>query len=273
MAAVTNESNIELVDQYRREKASGDASAARRTAEKILLANEGLVKKFGLKFGRPQTVDAKEDIFQAARMGILRAIEDFDPAKGSFSTHAQWHIRDYVQRWSGKTSAVTRPRSASMPGYVAKALRDYRQKYGREPEASDLGVTEEQLSEWTSTTLFVEIDDGADVERPRHELAYDEDEAENATRYLQLEACWKEALEKLSPRNRVICERVIMQGEEARSVGRLYGLTHGRVLQICKRVEVTLRRALNQEAYDEAQDWALKARIRARATYAGHRTS
>lgn len=263
--ATTNESNTALVAQYRAAKSAGDAPAARRVAEEIVLANEGLVKKFGMKFGRPQTLEAKEDVFQAARMGILRAIEDFDPQKGSFSTHAQWHIRDYVQRWSGKTVAVTRPRSASMPGSVAKALRDYRQRYGREPEASDLGVTEAQYAEWTSSTLFVELDDGVDAERPRHEICANEDEAEHAAMYLQLEAAWQDAVSKLSPRNRVICDLVMLQGVSASDAGKRFGLTHGRVLQICKRIETALRRALNPSSYDEAHDWMAKARARSRS--------
>lgn len=264
--AVTNESNTALVAQYRAAKEAGDTAVARRVAEAIVRANEGLVKKFGMKFGRPQTLEAKEDVFQAARMGILRSIEDFDPAKGSFSTHAQWHIRDYVQRWSGKTSAVTRPRSASMPGYVAKALRDYRQRYGREPEASELGVTEEQLAEWTSSTLFVDLDDGADVDRTRLEISYDEDEADNANRYIQLEAALHDALSKLSPRNRAICDMVMLQGVSASDVGKRFGLTHGRVIQICKRIETSLRLALNPSSYDRSKDWVVKARERAKET-------
>lgn len=248
---MTNEENIELVAKYRAAVAAGDTRAGRHLAELIVTGNEGLVRKFAMRYARPVNDEDKDDAMQAGRMGVLRAARDFDPALGSFSTHAHNHIRDFVQRWSGKTVAVARPRSASMPASVAKAAQRYRQTYGREPTAADLKVTEGQLAEWSSGTYFVEIDAGADDEKPGLQLTYDEQEAEHTAKCIQVEAAWGAALEELSPRNRDIAERVFLRGENARSVATSHDLTHSRVVQICKRIEVRMKRAIDPSSCDD----------------------
>lgn len=261
----TNERNIELVGRYQAARAAGDAREERRSAEAIVRENEGLVKTFGFRYGKPQTDADKDDVLQAAKMGLLRAARDFDPSRGTFSTHAAWHIRDYVQRWTGKTSAVVRPKSAKMPASIVRAAAKFRLLHGREPSAAELGITQEQLDEWSSGTHFVEVDN-ADDERPTVELTYDAQEADTQTRMMQLEAAWSKALEDMSPRNRDIADRVLMRGEATASVAESYGLTHGRVMQICKRIETRLKRALNPSAYDPAEDpdrlRAMKERLR-----------
>ncbi len=263
----TNEKNIELVAKYQATLKSGDMKAGRDLAEAIVRENEGLAKKFGFRYAKPQTEAERDDVWQAARMGVLRAAKDFDPAKGTFSTHAAWHIRDYVQRYAGKTSAVVRPKSAKMPASVAKAMAMYRLKNGHEPSASELGITQEQLDEWSSATHFVEVDD-VDEEHPCVELTYDEEQADTQTRVMQLEEAWTHALADLSDRNRDIADRVLMKGETTTSVAELKGLTHGRVIQVCKRIETRLKRALNPQAYDPADDYDLKHREREKERYA-----
>lgn len=242
---MTNEENIELVARYQATLTSGEDREGRRLAELIVTGNEGLVVKFAMRYARPQNEDDKDDAKQAARMGVLRAARDFDPKLGSFSTHAHNHIRDFVQRWSGKTVAVTRPRSASMPASVARAAQRWRQTYGREPTAADLGVTEDRLTEWSSGTYFVELDAGADDEKPGVQLTYDDQEAERTSRVMVIEAAWDAALEELSPRNREIARRFFIDGQSATSLAGDHGLTHARIIQICKRIETRLRRAID----------------------------
>jgi RNA polymerase sigma factor (sigma-70 family) len=262
---VSVEEIVDLVKQYQATLASGDTKLGRRLAELVVLANEGLVVKFMNRYARAQNEEDKEDALQAGRMGVLRAARDFDPTLGSFSTHAHNHIRDFIQRWSGKTVAVTRPRSASMPASIARTAQRFRQMHGTEPTATDLNVTEAQLIEWSSGTYFVEIDTGAsDDEKPGVQLTYDNEEADNAARLIKVESAWKEALEELSPRNQEIAERVFIRGEQASSVAAAFGLTHGRIIQICKRIEVRMKRAIDPSSYDPAEDWDLQHTLRQR---------
>lgn len=241
---MTNEENIELVRRWRDAQQAGDERRAKRVGDEILRANAGLVRKFAMRWAHPRSDEDKEDAMQAGAMGLLRALETFDPAKGAFSTHAEWHIRDYVQRFSGKPTAVSRPRSAQMPARVAKAAARFRMQFGREPTAEELGVDPAKFAEWSSGTHFVELDD-SDDERPKVELSYDLHEAEHAEKCQQLEAAWEAALNEMSPRNRDIAERVLMKGETTVAVAEAHDLTHGRVVQIVKRIEVRLKRAID----------------------------
>ncbi len=259
---MTNEQNIALVAKHREAEASGDASAVRRVADAIVRGNQGLVRKLAMRFARPQSEEDKEDAMQAGSMGVLRAIKDFDPTLGSFSTHAGNHIRDYVQRWSGKNASVSKPRSASMPASVARAAQRFRQTHGSEPDASDLHVTDAQFIEWSSGTHFVEIDSSNDDDRPGVQLTYgDEQSVEHTAKCLQVEAAWEAATQQLSPRNQSIARRFFIEGHTASMVASDYGLTHGRVLQICKRIEVRLRRAIDP-AYKPDTDWEADTRAR-----------
>lgn len=267
----TNERNIELCAKYQAALAVDDRKEGRKYAEAILRENEGLSKTLGFRYARPQNEADKDDILQAAKMGLLRAAKDFDPTKGTFSTHAAWHVRDYVQRWTGKTSAVVRPKSAKMPAAIAKAASMFRLKNGCEPSAVDLGITQEQLDEWSSATHFVEVDD-VDEERPNLELTYDE-EADTQTRVMQLEAAWENEISNLSERNRDIAHRVLMKGESTVEVAKSHGLVHSRVIQVCKRIEVRLKRALNPATYDPDEDYDRKAAARTAAWRARRRAS
>lgn len=272
---MTNEENIRLVTAYRAALEAGDAREARKLSAQIVQANLGLVRRLSMRFARPESEEDKEDAMQAGAMGVLRAVVDFDPARGSFSTHAGNHIRDYVQRWTGKTVAVVRPRSATMPASIARAAAKYRMTYGREPAASDLGITDQQLAEWSSSTHFVDASRDADASdeegRASVQLTYDEKEAEHEAQYMQFEKAWQSAIEDLSPRNRDIATRVLLKGEESKAVGESHGLTHSRVLQVCKRIEVRLRRALNPEGYDPAEDPARVQAARQRLRRASQR--
>jgi RNA polymerase sigma factor (sigma-70 family) len=253
---------VELVAQYQKALKAHDLKTGRELAEQLVEANEGLVVKFAMRYARANNEEDKEDAMQAGRMGLLRAARDYDPKIASFSTHAHSHIRDFVQRWSGKTVAVARPRSASMPAKIAIAAQRFRQRYGREPSASDLGVTEAQLTDWSQGTYFVEIDANADDDRPGVQVTYDEQEAEHKTRCMQVGQAWESALETLSPRNRDIAERVFLNGEQKRAVGISYGLEHSRIAQICKRIEIRLRRVLDPASYNPAEDWDRKAAVK-----------
>lgn len=270
----TREQNIALIRRYQLAKRNADSVTARHVATDIIAANEGLVRRLASRYARPQTDEDLRDAMQAARMGILRSLVDFDPELGSFSTHAGNHIRDYVQRFAGKTAAVVRPRSSCMPASVATAAAKFRMVFGREPTAQDLGVPDARWAEWSSGTHLVDIDD-TDEDRPRLELTYNQDEADHAGRTLALEGAWREALEDLSPRNREICERVLLNGEESAAVGRAYGLSHARILQVCKRIECRLRRALNPDAANETDesDWDEASRRRARESSSAMRVA
>lgn len=98
--------------------------------DKLLREHEGLAHSVAGKYrGYTGAAIGYDDLLQAARMGILRAAEDFDPSKGvKFTSYATWWIRAYVQdeiQKHGRTIRVPRQRWPSdLPDDVIRSDED-----------------------------------------------------------------------------------------------------------------------------------------------------
>lgn len=83
----------ELTDEERNHVRIG-----RRAKNRMVSANLRLVVNVAKKF-RPQSHMKMEDILQEGSIGLMRAVEKFDPERGyKFSTYAYWWIRQGITR-------------------------------------------------------------------------------------------------------------------------------------------------------------------------------
>jgi RNA polymerase primary sigma factor len=108
----------EEIDLSKRAK-MGDKAARQRLIEKNLKLVVSIAKKsrgHGLPF---------EDLIQEGNIGLMRAVEKFDPALGfRFSTYATWWIRQAVQR-----AVADKGKTIRVPVHMGEKIRKMARTY------------------------------------------------------------------------------------------------------------------------------------------------
>lgn len=111
----------------------------------LVLSQERLVQQQVAKFvtGTRYYVEAmREDLEQAARIGLIRAINGWDPNKGAFSTIAGFWCRHEMQQVVRHATPISRPKSADLPRRNQDAAASFYAAHGRDPDPQEIGITE-----------------------------------------------------------------------------------------------------------------------------------
>jgi len=95
---------------------------AEKLKEEFVARNLRLVFSVARKYMKIQNVDMKNDVIQEGNIGLMRAVEKFDPEKNiKFSTYAVWWIKQAIHRGLDKKGRLIK-----VPNHIILLQNKYR---------------------------------------------------------------------------------------------------------------------------------------------------
>ncbi|MGH1340856.1 MAG: sigma-70 family RNA polymerase sigma factor [Nannocystales bacterium] len=249
----------EYVSRVRRASAS-----LRNARNRFARANLRLVVRIAGRF--QQNLLPLHDRVQEGNLGLMKAIDRFDPTRGfRFSTYASWWIKHAIRR-----AAVNRGRTIRLPAHlqataakVNRARIGLRQSLEREPTAAEIAADVELPLDKVELTIdamrqrHVSLDapvgGGDDArtvletlidvdQRPMEELVSDENDAAKLRGKL---------LSLATIEQDILRQRFGLDGVTPRTlteIGHQYDLSRERIRQLQQRALENLRRTLESSA-------------------------
>ncbi|MBK8801792.1 MAG: FliA/WhiG family RNA polymerase sigma factor [Fibrobacteres bacterium] len=227
---------------------------SRQAKDKLLAEYAGLLRQTAQRVavGLPSHVEIG-DLVGAGVMGLIRAVETFDPEREiKFETYAVHKIRGAILDDLRAMDWV--PRSVRQKGRnLQKAYAELSAQLGRMPyddeTAEHLGLTlvefEELLTEVAPlTVLSLDEQDGLGDEAPKLSEVIADPQAANALEEMQegeVRAILREAITGLPAKERAVVAMYHFEELNFKEIGKVLGVTESRVCQIHSKAMIKLR--------------------------------
>ncbi|MDO9534141.1 MAG: SigB/SigF/SigG family RNA polymerase sigma factor [Bacillota bacterium] len=202
-----------------------------------------------------------DDLFQIGCIGLMKAIDNFKLEHSvNFSTYAVPMILGEVKRYLRDNNYVHMSRSLKTTAQKIQSVRDnLLQKNQKEPTLTELayemGITPEEIvlaynANMEPLSFFEPV--FSDSTDPLHIIDLLKDVDNDDERWLETIAL-KEALEKLSPRERYILIARFFQGKTQMEVAQKVGISQAQISRIEKSALRFVRSYYNEQGSREEQ--------------------
>ena len=257
---LTRQKEIDLARRYR---GSGDQKAR----ERLILCNLRLVVSIAKKFqkrGLPLM-----DLIEEGNMGLMRAVERYDPEKGfRFSTFATWWIQRAIRRslYSGVLAVRIPPYMFEIIGRAKQTMTDLEEELSRTPTMEEVAhrmklkpsgtLLLKRAMNLRTTSLSAPLRSGAPGESPVSLEAILEDTRAEQPDQIVLDELDREKLHRMlqsidGREAKVLSLRFGLENDRPktlREIGRILGLSRERVRQIQNKTLEKLKEALQPES-------------------------